>query len=60
MNNLQNKQLQSGQSMINLVKHGQNKPNPLGLGEVRRRRVPGGPFFFVGKIGESGSSYSGF
>jgi hypothetical protein len=38
MNNLQNKRLQSGQTIINVVKRGQNKPICFGFGAVRRRR----------------------
>jgi hypothetical protein len=34
LNNLQNKQLDSGQTMSNLVNHGQNEPIHFGEGEA--------------------------
>jgi hypothetical protein len=45
MNRLRNKQRQSGQTMLNLVKDGQNEPIRFGFRAVRRCRGPGFPRF---------------
>jgi hypothetical protein len=50
MNNLQNKQLWPGQTMLNLVKHGQNKPIRFGLRTSGRSALPGfGPLRFLAR-----------